>query len=120
MSQERKNTAIFTAFDDHEQPELATPERNLLRAVLINAIADMARPGEFSRRARDYFTSSEDDYVFAFRSVCQYLNVDPHHILMLVGLEENTRARIRSEVLSTEPTPVEPPLDSPAVNGTQE
>jgi hypothetical protein len=53
----------------------------------------MARPGEFSRRARDYFTSAEDDYVFAFRSVCQYLNVNPHHILILVGLEENPRKR---------------------------
>jgi hypothetical protein len=93
MGREHKNTAIFSAYDDYEQPELATPEKNLLRAVLINAIADMGRPGEFSRRAKDYFLSTEDDYVFAFRSVCTYLNINPHHILILVGLEENQRLR---------------------------
>jgi hypothetical protein len=93
MGREHKNTAIFTAFDDYEQRELATPEKNLLRAVLVNAIADMGRSGEFSRRARDYFTSSEDDYVFAFRSVCQYLNINPHHILIIVGLEDDKRPR---------------------------
>ncbi len=92
MGREHKNTAIFTAFDDYEQPELATPEKNLLRAVLINAIADMGRSGEFSRRARDYFLSTEDDYIFAFKSVCWYLNINPHHILILVGLEEDRRA----------------------------
>jgi len=93
MGREHKNTAIFSAYDDYEQPELATPEKNLLRAVLINAIADMGRPGEFSRRAKDYFMSTEDDYVFAFRSVCTYLNINPHHILILVGLEEDRRLR---------------------------
>jgi hypothetical protein len=93
MGREHKNTAIFTAFDDYEQPELATPEKNLLRAVLINAIADMGRSGEFSRRARDYFLSTEDDYIFAFKSVCWYLNINPHHILILVGLEEDRRFR---------------------------
>ena len=51
MASDKKNTAIFTAFDDFEQPELATPEKNLLRAVLLNAIADMNREGEFSRKA---------------------------------------------------------------------
>jgi hypothetical protein len=91
MSQERKNTAIFTAFDDMDQPELATPERNLLRAILINAIADMNRQGEESRRAKDYFLDREDDYVFSFKSVCSYLNIDPQHILILVGLRESPR-----------------------------
>jgi hypothetical protein len=93
MGREHRNTAIFTAFDDYEQPELATPEKNLLRAVLVNAIADMTRPGDFSRRARDYFLSSEDDYIFAFQSVCSYLNINPHHILIIVGLEEDRRPR---------------------------
>lgn len=92
MSHERKNTAIFTAFDDMELPELATPERNLLRAILINAIADMNRQGgDESRRAREYFLNRDDDYVFSFKSVCSYLNIDPQHILILVGLREPTR-----------------------------
>ena len=91
MSNERKNTAIFTAFDDLDLPELATPERNLLRAILINAISDMNKEGEESRRAKDYFLDKEDDYVFSFRSVCSYLNIDPQHILILVGLREPSR-----------------------------
>lgn len=91
MANEKRNTAIFTAYDDLEQPELATPERNLLRAVLLNAISDMNRDGEFSRKARDYFMSKEDDYLFSFQSVCGFLNINPHHILILVGLEKSDR-----------------------------
>lgn len=102
MASDKKNTAIFTAFDDFEQPELATPEKNLLRAVLLNAIADMNREGEFSRKARDYFISGEDDYVFSFQSVCSFLNVNPHHILILVGIEHSERFPLRLQKISKE------------------
>ena len=88
MGRDKRNTAVFTAFDDYDQPELATPEKNLLRAVLLNAIADMNRPGEYGRRAEDYFSSREEDYVFSFHSVCWFLKINPEHILMLVGLAE--------------------------------
>jgi hypothetical protein len=91
MGREGKNTAIYFGFEDYEQAEMATPERNLLRAILLNAVADINRPGEFSRRARDYFMSKEDDYVFSFQSVCSFLNINPHHILILVGLEKSDR-----------------------------
>ena len=91
MMREGKNTAIYIGFDDFEQPELATPEKNLLRAILLNAIADVNRPGEFSRRAKDYFLSKEDDYIFSFQSVCSFLNINPHHILVLTGLEHSDR-----------------------------
>ncbi len=92
---EGKNTAIYIGFDDYEQAELATPEKNLLRAILLNAIADVNRPGEFSRRAKDYFLSKEDDYIFSFQSVCSFLNINPHHILVLVGLEQSDRYVVR-------------------------
>lgn len=98
MSNEKRNTAIFTAYDDFEAPELATPEKNLLRAVLLNAISDMNRDGEFSRKARDYFMSREDDYLFSFQSVCSFLNINPHHILILVGLEKSDRFPLPSKV----------------------
>ena len=91
MGREGKNTAIYIGFDDYEQAELATPEKNLLRAILLNAVADINRPGDFSRRARDYFMSKEDDYIFSFQSVCGFLNINPHHILILVGLEKSDR-----------------------------
>ena len=64
MGREGKNTAIYIGFDDYEQAELATPEKNLLRAILLNAVADINRPGDFSRRARDYFMSKEDRKYF--------------------------------------------------------
>jgi hypothetical protein len=86
MGRDNRHTAIYIAYDDSDQMELATPERNLLRAVLLNAVADMGRPGDCSRRARDYFLSKEDDYLFSFQSVCSYLNVNPKHILTIVGL----------------------------------
>lgn len=91
-----KNTAIYVGFDDLEESELATPERNLLRAILLNAIADVNRPGEFSKRAKEYFLSKEEDYIFSFQSICSFLNVNPHHILVLVGLETSDRYKVRS------------------------
>lgn len=91
MAREGKNTAIYIGFEDFEQAEMATPEKNLLRAILLNAVADINRPGEYSRRARDYFLSKEDDYIFSFQSVCGFLNINPHHILILVGLEKSDR-----------------------------
>lgn len=98
MSHDKRNTAIFTAYDDLEGPELATPEKNLLRAVLLNAISDMNRDGEFSRKAHDYFLSKEEDYLFSFQSVCSFLNINPHHILILVGLEKSDRFPLPAKV----------------------
>ena len=95
---EGKNTAIYVGFDDFEQPELATPEKNLLRAILLNAIADVNRPGEFSRRAKDYLLSKEDDYIFSFQSVCSFLNINPHHILVIAGLEQSDRYVLRKQL----------------------
>ena len=102
MTSEKRNTAIFVAYDDSEAPELATPERNLLRAVLLNAISDMNREGEFSRKARDFFLSKEDDYLFSFQSICSFLSINPHHILILVGLEKSDRFPLKpaDEVLT--------------------
>jgi hypothetical protein len=100
MMREGKNTAIYIGFDDFEQPELATPEKNLLRAILLNAVADVDRPGEFSRRAKDYLLSKEDDYIFSFQSVCAFLNVNPHHILVLAGLEQSDHYVVRKPLKS--------------------
>ena len=104
MMREGKNTAIYIGFDDFEQAELATPEKNLLRAILLNAIADVNRPGEFSRRAKDYFLSKEEDYIFSFQSVCSFLNINPHHILLLVGLEQSDRYVVKKPLKGTDDT----------------
>ena len=93
---EGKNTAIYVGFEDLEQPEMATPERNLLRAILLNAMADLNRPGDFARRAKDYLLSKEDDYIFSFQSVCSFLNINPHHILLIAGLEKSDRYTVKA------------------------
>jgi hypothetical protein len=96
MARENKrNTAIYTAFDEHDAAELPPAEKSLLRAILLNAIADMNRRDEHSRKARDYFLSKEDDYIFSFQAVCSYLNIDPKNILILVGLQEDPRKKAR-------------------------
>jgi len=92
MAREKRNTAIYTAFDDHEANNLPVPEKSLLRAILLNAIADMNRHDETSRKAREYFLSKEDDYIFSFQAICSYLQINPRHILVLVGLAEGKKA----------------------------
>jgi hypothetical protein len=100
MAREKRNTAIYTAFDDHEANNLPIPEKSLLRAILLNAIADINRNDETSRKAREYFLSKEDDYIFSFQAVCSYLQINPRHILVLVGLAEGKKAL--SEVTPTQ------------------
>lgn len=100
MTQDRRNTAIYTAYDDSDSGEVPVAERGLLRAILLNAIADVNRKDEHSRRAREYFLSKEDDYIFSFRAICSYLKVDPRNILILVGLEPNPRLKDTSDGLA--------------------
>ena len=118
MMREGKHTAIYIGFDDFEQSELATTVKNLLRAILLNAIADVNRPGEFSRRAQDYFLSKEDDYIFSFNSVCSFLNVNPHHILILVGLEQSDRYVVKNPLKDAKQIPVGEEETSPTTTQT--
>jgi hypothetical protein len=90
----RKNTALYTAYEDCDPNDAPTPEKGLLRAILLNAIADMNREDEHARRARAYFQSGEDDYIFSFQAVCSYLNIDPQNILVLVGLDRSSQVRV--------------------------
>lgn len=101
-TRDKRNTAIYTAFDDVDPSDMALPEKGLLRAILLNAIADMNREDEYSRRAREYFLSKEDDYIFSFQAVCSYLNVNPHHILILVGLEDMPKSKQRAGTSESE------------------
>jgi hypothetical protein len=100
MTRDKRNTAIYTAFDDVDANDIPAPEKGLLRAILLNAIADMNRDDEHSRRARSYFLSKEDDYIFSFQAVCSYLNINPNNILVLVGLQPAPKKK-QSEGIST-------------------
>ena len=89
MAKEDRNTAIYIAYDDHEPTDAALAEKNLLRALLVTAMADLRKSGEVARRAHEYFLNPDESYIFSFISVCNHLNVDPHRVLMVTGLEKS-------------------------------
>jgi len=93
MPRETKDTAIFTAYEDFEPWDRSLPERNLLRAILLNALYDLKRDGLSARRAMQYFLSPDEDYIFSFKSICNFLEIDEARILRLVAathrLKEN-------------------------------
>ena len=91
MRKDRKNTAIYVAFDEHEPFDSAQPEKNLLKAILLTAMADLKKKGIVGRKAMEYFLNPEEDYLFSFRSVCAFLDVDPNKILCVVGLRHSAR-----------------------------
>ena len=86
MTRDPRETAIYVAYEDCEPQDGSLPEKNLLRAILINAMHDLRKNGRQAQRAIDYFLSPEDDYLFSFRSVCSHLNLDEHKVLQVVGL----------------------------------
>jgi len=92
MRENEKNTAIYIAYEDVVPFDPAAPEKNLLRAVLLSAMLDLKKPGDAGRRASEYFLSPEEDYIFSFTAICNFLNVDPEKILTVTGLKGNAPA----------------------------
>lgn len=90
MARNDKNIAMFTAYEDIIPWDASTPEKNLLRAMLITAMADYKKKGKVQRLAHEYFTNTNDTYPFSFRAVCRYLDVDAEEILRTVGLLDRT------------------------------
>lgn len=88
MKKDDRETAIHIAYEDVEPFDYSQPEKNLLKALILNALSDLRRPGEPNRRAMEYFLSPEEDYLFSFRSVCTFLDVDPDKVLMVIGLRK--------------------------------
>ena len=82
----RDDTAIFTAYDDHKELDMAEPERNLMRAILKSAMDDMTKRGEALRDAMLFFNNPDDSYLFSFKSICSHLDLCPLTIRFLVGL----------------------------------
>lgn len=86
MSGDLKEFAIFTANEDYEPYDPAWPEKSLLRAILVTAMNDVKKSGDVKRQATEFFLSPEEDYIFSFRAICDYLNVDADRILVITGL----------------------------------
>lgn len=88
MNKDRKDTAIYSAYDDYEARDPAAPEKNLLLAILMTAVRDLDKSGSTAQQARDYFLEQDDTYVFSFMSVCTLLGVSAHRVLSHLGLQE--------------------------------
>lgn len=88
MAREQKDTAIFVAYDDEAPFDIAVPEKNLLRAVLVTAMADLKKQGDPAKQATEFFLCDDSDYIFSFNSICNYLSIDPKRILYMTGLDK--------------------------------
>ena len=91
MYRDEKNTAIYVAYDDAQPFDGVGPEKHLLLAILLSALSDLKKPGDAGRKAVEYFLSSDDDYIFSFQSVCDYLAIDPKQILLVTGLDKHLK-----------------------------
>ena len=89
MAKDRAHTAVSVAHEDYEAFDPANPEKNLLRAILLTAMADLKRSGDPARKAVEFFMSTEEDYIFSFRSICNHLEVDANQILVVTGLKRS-------------------------------
>lgn len=108
MAKEEKNTAIFVAYEEEGEPDSAVPEKNLLRAVLLNAMNDLRKDGASAHKAMEYFLNPEEEYIFSFRSVCNHLNIDFKRVLKAAGVyQRKAETRETAEEAAAEPR-VEP------------
>jgi hypothetical protein len=87
MTKGERNSAIHVAYDDHEG-ELSSAEQELLLAILLSALEDLKSEGRTGRKAREFFLSQEEDYLFSFRSICDYLHLSSEAMLKAIGLTE--------------------------------
>ncbi len=94
MPRDKKNTAIYIAYDDYEPIDLSMPEKNLLKAILLTAMSDLKKEGLVSRKAMEYFLSPDEEYLFSFRSVCSFLDIEAETILNIVGLKRTSRVDV--------------------------
>lgn len=105
MEKDPKETTILVAYDDMRPLDVAAPEKSLLVAILMNAMSDARKAGEERERALEYLLSPEEDYIFSFRSICSYLDVDPFVILQVIGLDrffEHSVKLYKSRVVRSE------------------
>ena len=83
---DEKTTTIYYAYEDYDAFDPARPEKNLLRAVLISAMSDLRKRDSSSVKAREFFLSQGEEYLFSFQSICNFLDLDSKLVLMISGL----------------------------------
>lgn len=80
------DTAIETAYEDYQVWDSATPEKNLMRAILRSAMDDIKRRGEAYRDAKRFFLCEDDQYLFSFVSICYNLELCPNRVRRILGV----------------------------------
>jgi hypothetical protein len=88
-SKDRPETAIYVAHEEHIPRDPTEAERNLMRAVLNSAIADIQKAGDPAREAQIFFKNDDEDYLFSFKNICAQLDLCPSTILSIVGLNKS-------------------------------
>lgn len=86
MNKEERNHIAYKGFEELEPHDPSVPEKELLRAILVTALNDIKKMGDDKRKATEFFLSPDDDYVFSFLSICDYLRLDARRILVVAGL----------------------------------
>ncbi len=87
MPKEDKHSIAYVGFEELEPFDPSQPEKELLRAILVTALNDVKRGGDDRRRATEFFLSPEDDYIFSFLAICDYLKIDHKRVLKVTGLD---------------------------------
>lgn len=86
MSKDKAPTSIHIAYEDESPFDVVAPEKGLLNAILLSAYLDLNKTGPDRRKAIEYFLDPDQNYIFSFRSICEFLSVDPNKILVVAGL----------------------------------
>lgn len=107
MRPEDRDIAIHVAYDDYDAFDPVTPEKNLLRAVLMSALTDLKKQGELSRKATEFFMNQDEDYLFSFRAICDYLSIDPSKILVVTGLTHSKEGNGKLATIVAELLPLD-------------
>lgn len=82
----KADTAIYTAFEDHQTRDTALGEKGLMQAILRSAMDDLQKRGDVHRQARFFFLSNDDQYLYSFLSICGHLGLCAKTIREKLGL----------------------------------
>ncbi|HJQ84186.1 MAG TPA: hypothetical protein VKA21_08925 [Candidatus Binatia bacterium] len=94
-------------FDDRPRPALRAGERQLLLAVLADAVESVlrcrhARDGEARRlyaETRAWFASRDRSALFSFEGICDALDLDPEYVRRMISDRTVRRRRYRPPAL---------------------
>lgn len=72
--------------------DLVASEKKLLMSVLTVSLTDyFYETGNIKEEARAWFYSFEEDHLYSFRSICNYLQIDANFILDQLNKNKNIK-----------------------------